>query len=133
MTALITVFELFKAHWRCWLSVTALVVFAWLWNENTRINASLDTLQEANDSNRAVMDNVLKTVTITNIVLGANQHAKNQIALESQRAQADIKVAVANDDCAHQPVPPAAADRLRQFADSLRTGSSSAASDEPDS
>lgn len=133
MTALITAFELFKAHWRWWLFVAALMVFAWLWNENTRINASLGTLQEANDSNRTVMDNVLKTVAITNIVLGANQHAKNQITLESQRAQADIKVAVANDDCARQPVPPAAADRLRQFADSLRTGSGSAASGKPDS
>nr|WP_052246165.1 DUF2570 domain-containing protein [Leclercia adecarboxylata] len=133
MTALITAFELFRAHWRWWLTIFALVVFAWLWNENTRINASLDTLQEANDSNRAVMDNVLKTVAITNIVLGANQHAKNQIALESQRAQADIKVAVANDDCAHRPVPTAAADRLRQFADSLRTSSGSAASGKPDS
>lgn len=133
MTALITAFELFKAHWRWWLTIATLVVFAWLWNENTRINASLDTLQEANDSNRAVMENVLKTVAITNIVLGANQHAKNQIALESQRAQADIKVAVANDDCARQPVPPAAADRLRQFADSLRTGSGRAASGKPDS
>lgn len=133
MTVLITAFELFKAHWRWWLSVTALVVFAWLWNENTRINASLDTLQEANNSNRAVMDNIIKTVTITNIVLGANQHAKNQIALESQRTQADIKVAIEADDCARQRVPPAAADRLRQFADSLRTGSSSAASGKPDS
>lgn len=133
MTTLITAFELFKAHWRWWLFVAALVVFAWLWNENTRINASLDTLKEANDSNRAVMDNVLKTVAITNIVLRANQHAKNQIALESQRAQADIKVAVANDDCARQPVPPAAADRLRQFADGLRTGSGSTASGKPDS
>ncbi|MGG4731506.1 DUF2570 domain-containing protein [Leclercia adecarboxylata] len=133
MTELITAFELLKAHWRWWLTIAALVVIAWLWNENTRINASLDTLQEANDSNRAVMDNFLKTVTITNIVLGANQHAKNHLALESQRAQADIKVAVANDDCAHQPVPPAAADRLRQFADSLRTGSGSAASGKPDS
>jgi len=133
MTALITAFELLKAHWRWWLTIAALVVFAWLWNENTRINASLDTLQKANDSNRAVMDNVLKTVAITNIVLGANQHAKNQLALESQRAQADIKVAVADDDCAHQPVPPAAADRLRQFADSLRTGSGSAVSGKPDS
>ena len=133
MTALITAFELFKAHWRWWLSVAALVVFAWLWNENTRINARLDTLQEANDSNRAVMDNVLKTVAITNIVLGANQHAKNQIALESQRAKSDIKVAVADDDCARQPVPAAAADRLQQFADSLRTGSGGAAAVKPDS
>jgi hypothetical protein len=132
MTALITAFQLFKAHWRWWLSVAALALFAWLWNENTRINASLDRLQEANDSNRAVMDNVLKTVAITNIVLGANQHAKNQIALESQRAQAYIKVAIANDDCAHQPVPAAAADRLRKYADSVRPGPGSPAAGQPD-
>ncbi|MFY9995050.1 MAG: DUF2570 domain-containing protein [Leclercia sp.] len=133
MTALITAFELFKAHWRWWLTITALVLFAWLWHENTRINASLGALQEANDSNRAVMDNVLKMVAITNIVLGANQHAKNQLALQSQGAQEYIKMAVANDDCAHQPVPPAAADRLRQFAESLRIGSGNAASGKPDS
>lgn len=121
MTSLITAFELFKAHWRWWLTISALVVFAWLWNENTRITASLNTLQEANDSDRAVMDNVLQTVAITNIVLGANQHAKDQIALESQRAQTDIKVAIADDDCARRPVPAAAVNRLRQYADSLRT------------
>lgn len=133
MMVFITAFELFKLHWRWWLTIAALVALAWLWNENTHINASLDAQQEVNDSNRAVMDNVLKTVAITNIVLGANQHAKNQILLESQRAQTDIKVAVANDDCTRQPVPPAAAGRLRQFADSLRTGSGSAASGKPDS
>lgn len=131
MTALITAFELFKAHWRWWLTIAALVLIAWMWSENTRINASLTTLQAENDSNRAVMDNVLQTVAITNIVLGANQHAKDQIALESQGAQADIKVAVANDDCAHRAVPIGAADRLRQYADSLREGSGGAASSKP--
>ncbi|ENY6345223.1 DUF2570 domain-containing protein, partial [Salmonella enterica subsp. enterica serovar Derby] len=40
--------------------------------------------------------------------------------LESQRTQADIKVAVADDDCAVRPVPAAAADRLRKYANSLR-------------
>lgn len=132
MTAFITAFGLFKAHWRWWLSIVALVVFAWLWNENTRINASLSTMKDENDSNRAVMNNFLQTVAITNIVLGVNQHAKNEVALESQRALADIKVAVANDDCARQSVPAAAADRLRKYADSLRTGSGSAAASQPD-
>ncbi|MEF4109157.1 hypothetical protein U9029_06550 [Escherichia coli] len=94
-----------------------------MWNENTRINASLSTMKGENDSNRAVMNNVLQTVAITNIVLGVNQHAKNEIALESQRAQADIKVAVASDDCARRPVPTGAADRLREYADSLRASS----------
>ncbi|TKU71483.1 DUF2570 domain-containing protein [Citrobacter sp. wls710] len=79
-----------------------------------------------------ITDNVLRTIKITNIVLETNQYAKQQIALESQRAQADIKVAVADDDCAHRPVPVAAADRLRQYADSLRTGSGGATSGKPD-
>ncbi|HAY4648629.1 TPA: DUF2570 domain-containing protein [Escherichia coli] len=132
MTAFTTAFELMKAHWRWWLTIGALVIFSWLWNENTRISASLNTLQDANDSNRAVMDNVLKTVAITNMILGANQHAKNQIALESQRAASDIKVAVANDDCARRTVPAGAADRLRQYADSLRTGSGGTVASKPD-
>lgn len=80
-----------------------------------------------------ITDNVLHTIKITNIVLETNQYAKQQIALESQRAQADIKVAVADDDCARRPVPVAAADRLRQYADSLRTGSGGATSGKPDS
>lgn len=132
MTALITAFELFKAHWRWWLTIGALVVMAWLWNENTRIDASLTTLQGENNSNRAVMDNMLRTVAITNIVLETNQHAKQQIALESQRAASDIKVAVAGDDCAARAVPVGAANRLRQYADSLRTGSGSATISQPD-
>ncbi|RXM23578.1 DUF2570 domain-containing protein [Citrobacter sp. AAK_AS5] len=79
-----------------------------------------------------ITDNVLRTIKITNIVLETNQYAKQQIALESQRAQADIKVAVANDDCAHRPVPAAAADRLREYADSVRAGSGGATSGKPD-
>lgn len=80
-----------------------------------------------------ITDNVLRTIKITNIVLETNQYAKQQIALESQRAKTDIKVAVADDDCARRPVPVAAADRLRQYADSLRTGSGGANSGKPDS
>ena len=121
-----------KTHWRWWLAIIALVAIAWMWKENTRINASLNTMQSENDSNRAVMNNVLQTVAITNIVLGANQHAKNQITLESQRAQADIKVAVADDDCARRPVPATAANRLREYADSLRSGYGGSDSGKPD-
>jgi len=132
MTALITAVELFKAHWRWWLSILALVVIAWLWKENTRIEASLTTLQGENNSNRAVMDNMLRTVAITNIVLESNQHAKQQIALESQRAANDIKAAVASDDCAARPVPAVAANRLRQYADSLRSGTTASNSSQPD-
>lgn len=121
-----------KTHWRWWLAIIALVVIAWMWNENARITASLNTMQSENDSNRAVTDNVLRTIKITNIVLETNQYAKQQITLESQRAQAGIKVAVADDDCARRPVPAGATDRLRQYADSIRTGSGGSDSGKPD-
>lgn len=132
MTAFITAFKLMKAHWRWWFAVAALVLIAWLWNENTRATTSLDTIQSENNSNRAVMDNVLKTVAITNIVIGVNQDAKNKIAMESNSAQVDIKVAVAGDDCVNRPVPAAGANRLRQYADSLRAGSGGTTASKPD-
>ncbi|EFB4730109.1 DUF1133 family protein [Escherichia coli] len=61
-----------------------------------------------------------------------NQHAKQQIALESQRTEEDIKVAVADDDCASRHVPAAAADRLRKYANSLRTDSGGTVASKPD-
>ncbi|MEG1111406.1 MAG: DUF2570 domain-containing protein [Hafnia sp.] len=91
-----------------------------------------DDAEQSAASAVTITDNVLRTIKITNIVLETNQYAKQQIALESQRAQADIKVAVADDDCAHRPVPAGAADRLRQYADSLRTGSGGTVASKPD-
>ena len=92
-----------------------------------------DAAEQNASAAEAITANVIQAVNIINAISEANQDAKNQIALESQRAQADIKVAIANDDCARQPVPPAVADRLRQFADSLRTGSGGTAAGKPDS
>ncbi|HAO9419385.1 TPA: DUF2570 domain-containing protein, partial [Escherichia coli] len=84
------------------------------------------------DSTEAITANVLRTMAITNIIQEANQHAKQQIALESQRTQEDIKVAVADDDCASRPVPAAAADRLRKFANGLRERSGGTTASQPD-
>lgn len=92
-----------------------------------------DAAEQNANAAEAITANVIQAVNIINAISEANQDAKNQIALESQRALADIKLAIANDDCARQSVPPAAADRLRQFADSLRTGSGSTAAGKPDS
>lgn len=84
------------------------------------------------ESATAITNNVLQSLQIVNTILEANQHAKQQIALESQRTQEDIKVAVADDDCASRPVPAAAADRLREYANSLRPGSGSSVTSQPD-
>ena len=70
----------------------------------------------------AITNNVLQSLQIINTVIEANQHAKQQIALESQRTQEDIKVAVADDDCAVRIVPSGAVKRLHEYANGIRVG-----------
>lgn len=91
-----------------------------------------DGAEKRADSTEAITSNVLRNVSIMNNITEANQHAKQQITLDASRAATDIKVAVADDDCAHQPVPAAAANRLRQYADSLRSDTSSSDPFKPD-
>ena len=77
------------------------------------------------NSTESITKNVLSTVTIFNQISEANQNAKAQDALESQRAENDIKAAVANDDCANRLIPIDAVKRLRERANSLRSSASS--------
>ncbi|EES5402854.1 DUF2570 domain-containing protein [Escherichia coli] len=74
------------------------------------------------ESATAITSNVLQSLQIINTVIEANQHAKQQIALESQRTQEDIKVAVAGDDCAVRIVPSGAVKRLHEYANGIRVG-----------
>ena len=106
---------------------------AWHYSDKaSKEKARADSAEQQAEAANAVTANVIQAVNIINTISEANQDAKNKIALESQRAQNDIKVAVANDDCARRPVPVAAADRLREYADSLRAGSSGTAANKPD-
>ena len=74
------------------------------------------------ESATAITSNVLQSLQIINTVIEANQHAKQQITLESQRTQEDIKVAVADDDCAVRIVPSGAVKRLHEYANGIRVG-----------
>ncbi|STD29368.1 Uncharacterised protein [Edwardsiella tarda] len=76
---------------------------------------------------QAITDNVMLTLNVMNQVVETNRDAKHQIALESQRAASDIKAVIAGDDCARRPVPAVAAQRLRQYADSIRSGAGATA------
>jgi len=106
---------------------------AWYYSDKaSREKTRADSAEQQAESANAITANVIKAVNIINAISEANQNAKNETALESQRIQADIKVAVANDDCAHRPMPAAAADRLRKYADSVRTDSGGAAAGKPD-
>lgn len=90
-----------------------------------------DDAEQSATSAVTITDNALQTIKITNIVMEANQHAKNQIALDSQSAQKDIRVAVAGDSCADRPVPAAAVKRLHDYANGLREGASGSAASKP--
>lgn len=91
-----------------------------------------DAAEQNASAAESVTANVIRSVSIINAISEANQHAKQQIALDSQTAQKDIRVAVAGDDCADRPVPAAAVKRLHDYADSLRAGSGGATSGKPD-
>lgn len=98
----------------------------------TEAQRRADDAEQRADSSETITANVLRTVAITNIILETNQHAKQQIALESQRAENDIKAAVADDDCAVRVVPSGAVKRLHEYANSLRAGSGSPVTRQPD-
>ncbi|WP_354689317.1 DUF2570 domain-containing protein [Citrobacter portucalensis] len=91
-----------------------------------------DDAEQSAASAVTITDNVLRTIKITNIVLETNQYAKQQIALESQRAENDIKAAVADDDCAVRVVPAGAVKRMHEYANGLRAGSGSSVTSQPD-
>lgn len=129
-----------RLHYLIAIAVFILCLFggacwsAWYYSDKaSREKARADSAEQQAESANIVTANVIQAVNIINDISKVNQDAKSQITLESQRAASDIKVAVAGDDCANRPVPAAAADRLRQYADSLRIGSGGTTASKPDS
>ena len=116
------------SYWALILTFIACIAGGLVWSANHYHGKFLeeqkraDAAEQRADSTEAITANVLRTMAITNIIQEANQHAKQQIALESQRTQEDIKVAVADDDCAVRIVPSGAVKRLHEYANGIRVG-----------
>ncbi|KTJ28577.1 peptidase [Enterobacter roggenkampii] len=102
-------------------------------NDANKQKSRADSAEQQINAAETVTSNVLTTMTIFNTISEANQHAKEQIALDASGASEDIKVAVANDDCARRPVPDGAVKRLQRYADGLHQGAGGAATGKPDS
>lgn len=96
-------------------------------HEKERVDEAIRNAESAT----AITRNVLQSLQIINTVIEANQHAKEQIALDASGASADIRVAVANDDCTNRPVPAGAVKRLQQFANGLRQSAGSPVTGQP--
>ena len=100
-------------------------------NAASQQESRAETAEQQANTAQAITSNVLTTMTIFNSIAEANKNAKEQIALDASGASADIKVAVANDDCARRPVPDGAVKRLQQYADGLHQDAGGAASGKP--
>lgn len=101
-------------------------------NAASKQEARAENAEQQVNTAQAITSNVLTTMTIFNTISEANQHAKEQIALDASGASADIRVAVANDDCTNRPVPAGAVKRLQQYANGLRQSAGGPVTIQPD-
>ncbi|MEC5652212.1 DUF2570 domain-containing protein [Enterobacter bugandensis] len=121
---------LVKRYWLQLLVMALIGVLAFLVNKY-RDNAITykDQRNKATvraDTSEAITSNVITTMNLIRDISQATQNAKNELAQKGETRIVYIRQALEGDPCANQPVPSAAADRLREYADSLRTGPSSA-------
>ena len=78
------------------------------------------------DTSEAITSNVITTMNLIRDISQATQNAKNELSQNGETRIVYIRQALEGDPCANQLVPSAAADSLREYADSLRPGSSGA-------
>ncbi|MEQ5053916.1 DUF2570 domain-containing protein [Klebsiella michiganensis] len=114
------------------LLLSALIIFLLL-HQLGKEKKRADGAEEQVNSAQTITANVLTTMSVFNSIAEANQHAKEQIALDASGTASDIKVAVANDDCAPRDIPAGAVKRLQQYKDRLRQSAGSAVTIQPDS
>lgn len=74
------------------------------------------------ESSEAISNNVITTMNLIRDISQANQNAKNELAQKGETRIVYIRQALEGDPCANQLVPSAAADSLREYAESLRSG-----------
>ena len=75
------------------------------------------------DTSEAITNNVITAMNLIRDISQATQNAKNELAQKGEARIVYIRQALQGDPCANQLVPAAAADSLREYADSLRPGS----------
>ncbi|HAT3754841.1 TPA: DUF2570 domain-containing protein [Citrobacter amalonaticus] len=74
------------------------------------------------ETSEAITSNVITMMNLIRDISQATQNAKNELAQKGETRIVYIRQALEGDPCANQLVPSAAADSLREYADSLRSG-----------
>ena len=114
----------------CAVVICLLVSMAWAIN-HYRDNAiaykdQRDKATVRAEKSEALTNNVITTMNLINDISQATQNAKNELAQKGETRIVYIRQALEGEPCVNQPVPSAAADSLREYADSLRTSPSGA-------
>ena len=122
--------ELVKRYW-VHIAVVALIALMALIMRHYRQSAleyrdQLDKATVRADTSEAITNNVITTMNLIRDISQATQNAKNELAQKGETRIVYIRQALEGDLCANQLVPSAAADSLREYADSLRSGPSGA-------
>ncbi|WP_186372005.1 exotoxin [Yersinia alsatica] len=95
-------------------------------SQSVEKDAVITTVTSERDVAQFTLGNYTTSVRIFNDIAKANEDAKSQITLVSQRTKADIKTAIANNDCTNRLVPAGAIDRLREHSNKIRNRPASA-------
>lgn len=114
---------------KLWLPAVILAVIAVLsWKVNHYRDNAI-TYKDQRDkatvravTSEAITNNVITTMNLIRDISQANQNAKNELDKKGETHIVYIRQALEGDPCANQLVPSAAADSLREYADSLRSG-----------
>ncbi|MBA8064613.1 DUF2570 domain-containing protein [Citrobacter freundii] len=110
----------------CAVVICLLVSMAWAVN-HYRDNAitykdQRDKATVRADTSEAITNNVITTMNLIRDISQATRNAKSQLAQKGETHIFYIRQALEGDMCAKQLVPATAADSLREYADSLRSG-----------
>ena len=116
---------LLRRYWLQLLVMALIGVLAFLVN-HYRDNAitykdQRDKATVRADTSEAITSNVITTMNLIREISQATQNAKNELAKKGETRIVYIRQALEGDPCANQLVPSAAADSLREYADSLRS------------
>ncbi|HFK5764590.1 TPA: DUF2570 domain-containing protein [Enterobacter asburiae] len=122
--------DMVKRHWLQLMVVALIGVLAFFVN-HYRDNAitykdQRDKAKVRAETSEAITNNVITTMNLIRDISQATQNAKNELAQKGETRIVYIRQALEGDPCANQLVPSAAADSLREYADSLRSGPSGA-------
>ncbi|EPT2444093.1 DUF2570 domain-containing protein [Enterobacter hormaechei] len=117
---------LVKRYWLQFVVITLIVVLAFFVN-HYRDNAitykdQRDKATVRADTSEAITSNVITMMNLIRDISQVTQNAKNELDQKAETRIVYIRQALEGDPCANLLVPSAAADSLREYADSLRSG-----------